>query len=275
MTDREERRELVTALLRTLLAWTPAPRGAPELAAVERGFAHANRVVSCPDCLANDRVMFGCETCGGRGYLDDPGPDPYEQPSKLFGGIGADRGREAQRRLEGALRRLEQDARIRAGVEAQPDALTLAIQRRDHQYRHGSYAELERALARLRNVSETGYRLVWQFVVYGGVVHLRVSAGVERTIQLAIDLLALWMPEVIRVPDEHLPEVVARARRDSLAFGRSRGHGEQREERDARIRHQAALGWSVGKIAHRNALSKRRVYEIIGGETVATGGTAA
>jgi len=34
------------------------------------GFVHDKRSRSCPDCLANGRVMFDCETCGGSGVVD-------------------------------------------------------------------------------------------------------------------------------------------------------------------------------------------------------------
>lgn len=40
------------------------------------------RTVSCPDCIANDRVMFACETCGGSGELPDSGKDPMDDPVK-------------------------------------------------------------------------------------------------------------------------------------------------------------------------------------------------
>jgi hypothetical protein len=33
------------------------------------GFVNETRSRTCPDCLANGRVMFGCETCGGSGEV--------------------------------------------------------------------------------------------------------------------------------------------------------------------------------------------------------------
>lgn len=52
------------------------------------GFTHGKVVrLSCPDCLANDRPMFGCETCGGRGFIEEKREhDPYaNQNVKAFG----------------------------------------------------------------------------------------------------------------------------------------------------------------------------------------------
>ena len=75
-------------------------------------------------------------------------------------------------------------------------------------------------------------------------------------------MLADRMPDPVRVP-RALREREA-VRRESLHRGRTKRHEQQRADRDARIRYERdVLGWSVSKIAHRHALKKTRVYEIL------------
>lgn len=54
----------------------------------EPGFTHGKLArLSCPDCLTNDKPMIGCETCGGRGFVEvKRDHDPYaNQNVKAFG----------------------------------------------------------------------------------------------------------------------------------------------------------------------------------------------
>lgn len=63
-----DRRAQIIALLDARYDGLPEPTPARMAAP---GFVHRTRVtVSCPDCLANDRVLKSCETCGGRGTVE-------------------------------------------------------------------------------------------------------------------------------------------------------------------------------------------------------------
>lgn len=63
-----DRRRQIVALLDARNEGLPEPTAARAYAA---GFVHRTRVtLSCPDCLANGRVLKSCETCSGRGTVD-------------------------------------------------------------------------------------------------------------------------------------------------------------------------------------------------------------
>lgn len=62
-----DRRAAIVRLLETRDEHLPSLRAG---AAAPAGFVSGVRVRSCPDCLANGRVMFGCETCSGRGVVE-------------------------------------------------------------------------------------------------------------------------------------------------------------------------------------------------------------
>lgn len=283
-----DRARHVYALLRTLLAWAPSPpasRTGSVLASQQRGFVSKSRFLTCPDCLANGRPdgMHGCETCGGRGEVPDDGPDPYESKrSTRFGGVAGERVADRTRQLDDELRRLEfQLAKPDRKVDEQAgDVLTRAIVVRDYAYRRGSYAELERALARLRDYDPSMYELAMS-VAYQPLKEEPIEP-VRRFVVVLCELLAGWMPETIRVPaGVHVwtrEELEARSReaKSALAFGRSEWASASRAERKRVILLLHGEGLSDGKIAARFGLTRQRVQQIRAGlEVVCEAGEAA
>lgn len=265
-----ERARQVYALLRTLLAWAPPPRSRTGLEDSPRGFVAGNkRYISCPDCLANDKPagMVGCETCGGRGEIPDPGPDPYENKRVTrYGFADRDRDKDLARRRDDLIRRLEQDEQIRKGKEAPLDPLTRAVELRDRLARHGSYRELDAALERLRLEHEGAYRVALS-VAYSPFGEEPIEP-VRRVVLSACELLAEWMPERIRVPagvpvwtrqelEQHANVMRERAtwrgRKDPLA----------RARRDDTIRRLAAEGLGVADLADRVGVHRRTIERVL------------
>jgi hypothetical protein len=62
----EDRRERIIRLIEILDQGLPEPSRHDSSSS---GFVNEQRARTCPDCLANGRVMFGCETCGGSGEV--------------------------------------------------------------------------------------------------------------------------------------------------------------------------------------------------------------
>lgn len=278
MTDRAR---LVYALLRTLLAWAPAPRSRSGLDAVPRGFAGGSlRYVSCPDCLTNDRVLAGCETCHGRGEVPDPGPDPYEtKKSTRFAGVAGERQADRHRQIDDELRRLEfQLGRpIRKVDEQVGDLLTRSVELRDRLYRHGSYAELEHALAKLRDCSLTAYSLAMT-VAYQPFGEAPVEALAPAVVAVC-EQLALWIDGPVRVPesvavstDEEL-ERVAREGKGALWHGKQEWHRMKRGERNALILTMSRSGMSATAIGLRVGLRRRRIQDILAEHRAAAAAT--
>ena len=83
-----ERLDQIIRLLETRLDNLPEPTRRVN---TDSGFVHKTPArEACSDCLANDRPMFGCETCGGRGYVEvkrtrDPYSEQKVQPYGLDG----------------------------------------------------------------------------------------------------------------------------------------------------------------------------------------------
>lgn len=128
------------------------------------GFVNAKGRISCPDCLANtpvwsaedpyvDRTRFGCETCGGRGYIDVKRErDPYAiNVVTPYGADGAKH--EADRERVREIARLKAQTRPAHDVDeaAEANALDYAWKRdRDRLYAKYHLAELELAIEWLR-----------------------------------------------------------------------------------------------------------------------------
>lgn len=283
MTDRGR---LVYALLRTLLAWTPSPRSRLGVD-LPRGFADpAQRYVSCPDCLANDRPqgMPGCETCGGQGEIPEPRKDPYDtgQDRSAFGTVGGD-ARRARAERDRLLRRLEQDEAVRLGEIASDDALTRSLARRDALYRKGSYRQVEMALAKLRRLDPDAYTVAMA-VAYAPFGEQPVDC--ERDSVVAIcELLGVWIdgpiyvPEFVPVSEDAELERLCREGRGALWRGRRDWHNMKRRERNAMIAAMANAGRSPTQIGLALGLTRRRVQQILAdqaerSEGVATGPAA-
>ena len=265
------------ALIRSLLDWTPGPRAARTQAL--SGFRHGAREVSCDDCLANGRVMVGCETCRGTGTVTVKSDDPYQETAKTR--EQRFYGDETQRRRAEAQERDRQIDRLSlqlGGEDDRPDPVAAMIEKRDRQYRQGDYAPLERALGELRLVWPGLHSMIWRVDVCGVEMLVRplVREAMDRAVAsiVAPRMLALC-GGVPRVPAALAGDLVAR--KAALWRGRSQRHERLRMERDERIRARVAGGEAVATVAVSEGLSVPRVYGIAGGTTtnVYTAGTAA
>lgn len=273
----DEQRTLVGdatwALIRSLLDWTPGPRAARSQAL--SGFRHGPREISCDDCLANGRVMIGCETCRGSGVVTVRGADPYQEQAKTreqrFYGDETQR-----RRAEAAERDRELDrlALQLGGEDDRPDPVAAMIEKRDRQYRQGDYAPLDRALGELRTRWPGLHSMIWQVDVCGVAMVVRplvreaMDAAVAGIVAPRMHVLCGGVP---RVPAGLAGDLLAR--KASLWRGRSRRHDELRAARDERIRARVAAGEPVAVVAVSEGLGVSQVYEIVGPRRSA--GTAA
>lgn len=265
-----ERGRQTYALLRTLLAWVPPPTTRSGIGETPRGFAHgSNRYVSCPDCLANDRPkgMVGCETCGGHGEIRVPGPDPYEiRKVKPYGFHDHDRRRDLDRRRDTLIARLEQDERVRAGIEANLDEFAAAVEGAEKAERAGSYGELWRALERLRLQSEPAYHVALS-VAYAPFDEEPVEP-VRRFVCAVCEVLARWMPDPIRVPAS-VPVWTREEAEQRAALMRERATWRGRRDplararRDDTIRRLAAEGMDAVTVAERVGVHRRTVERVL------------
>lgn len=267
------------ALLRTLFAWTPAPRSRTSSAP---GFIADQRL--CLNCKTSGkwdserkrRIDAGCLHCGGTGtrpvkdVMDDPIKDPPADARRKtgFGGRSGDDLREARYRRDEEIERLGLQLSDNE-LDAPTDYVTRAIELRDLMYRHGSYADLEVALALLRAKCPGAYQ-VCMSVAYAPFDEEPIEP-VHRVVVKACELLAHWMPEEIRVPSS-VPvftkdelERHAREARDAMAWGHSEWARASRAERKRAILLLRGEGLSDGKIASRFGLSRSAVQKIRAG----------
>lgn len=273
MTDRARH---VYALLRTLLAWTPAPRARTSSSP---GFISSER--RCLNCKAvgkwdkdrRRRVDPACPHCGGTGLrpikdvMDDPVELSDDQAKDArrksgFGGRSGDDLREARYRVDDEIRRLEQQLSS-SEMDAPVDHVTRSVELRDRMYRHGSYAELEAALAELRRRNDGAYRVA-MMVAYAPLCEEPIEP-VRRVVVACCEVLAHWMPAEIRVPPGvHVwsaDELAERAREGKAAmqWGHSDWASASRAERKRAILLLAENGLSDGKIAGRFGVSREWV----------------
>jgi hypothetical protein len=150
----EERRADIFWLLRHRNDHLPVEvRSASPVAAP--GFVGGSeRRLSCPDCLTNGRPMAGCETCGGRGEIPDPGPDPYANNEAVlpfgFNRERHDQSHERDRKIE-MLQRQTRPAPTEAELLEEANRRGYAWEEeRRAMYRQYDFAALDRALDELR-----------------------------------------------------------------------------------------------------------------------------
>ena len=162
---------------------------------------------SCPDCLANGRTMFGCETCSGRGYLEKSRlVDPYAVRSVTPYGLDGS-ALERARATERLLQRLEAQTRppwvseADALAELPPAGWEIA---RARMFARFDYAALERALEALT----------------------LAFPGCSRRSSFGLAFIDLRMPSPIRAPRE---VVVVPAKGRTL-------NGHSMQQRDKLIR---------------------------------------
>lgn len=294
-------RDAVYALARTQLDWIPAPK--PTLTSPD-GFAHDKRFVSCADCLANGRTMFGCETCHGAGEIPVTGRDPYERVGGApFFGEDSQRRRDRARMVDAQIVRLKQ---LAAGRDGDPNALpedwlSRAVRLKEQQYRRGDYQLLEQAQDLLamqlpmRHLAWATFVVDAQPMSLGGPsdkaaaegrlddvadwIADRILSAIAAHIQhqqqtaAAIGARPRLRPEFILVPIEHLRALD----QADAAGGKGRWANPYAQgQRNALIVALANDGKTPGEIARRVGLDKRRVQQILAevGATVATGPAA-
>lgn len=201
------RHQQILRLLDTRYDGLPEPTRRDHAAA---GFVHATVArESCPDCLANDRAMFGCESCGGRGWVESArSRDPYAVRSVApFGldGTHLERDRAVVRQIE----RLAAQTRppwaseldLIADANLHPAGWEIA---RARMFDRFDYAALERALELL------------------AMTH----PGLSARSSLGLAFVDARMPSPIRAPRE---QVVVPAKGRAL-------NGHSLKQRDALIR---------------------------------------
>jgi hypothetical protein len=184
------------------------------------GFVHnAPARVSCPDCLANDRIMFGCETCKGRGHIEEHrARDPYAVEKVQPYGIDATRHERARER-DAQIARL--DAQTREPWKTDRDELADAqkhpyaweIARRRMYDRH-DYRALDTALELLRNFNPQLSAAVVSVYSYGLV---EPSATLEAAIERGLCFIDRLMPAPIRAPGGEKHPVLQRRERRNAA----------------------------------------------------------
>lgn len=210
------------------------------------GFVHDTVVrEACEDCLANDRPRFGCETCGGRGFIEKRrARDPYAIDQKVlpFGLDGSER--ERVRAIESAISVAERELKRFPGFRpsSSADEIEDANQHpyawetaRRSMYAEFDYAALDRALELLH--------------------HARPGESPRGTFGLRF--LSAKLPDPLRAPPppKEVLRVVGKVERGA-------GPGT-REVRDNQIRMLADQGLKPVEIAVQCHVSIRTVYNIV------------
>lgn len=148
----DERRNAIVRLLDTRHEHLPEPVRRSE---ASPGFVHSTPArLSCPDCLANGKAMFGCSTCGGRGYTEEwRSRDPYATDKVMPYGLDGSR-HEATRARDRQIDSLAQQLRPATDIDelADANAHPYAWERaRKRMYDLYDFAALDRALEGLHH----------------------------------------------------------------------------------------------------------------------------
>lgn len=269
----EERRDAIVRLLRTRDDHLPEPVHRTE---ASRGFVHSDpdNTETCPDCLANDRVMFGCETCRGAGRVAAPrSRDPYAKDVVVAYGLDGSR-HEATRARDRQIEILGQQLRPASTVDEIEDAnrhpygWELARRRKWGMF---DYAALDRALDLLVVADAAAASAVEKLHVHrriwpepGGSPttrrqpwHIEPAGAMAEALERGLVFVDERMPEKLRAPGVE-PEV-------RIVAGVQRSAGDRaRAMRDAEIR-RAVLEARIptADVAATWALSISQVNKII------------
>lgn len=234
------------------------------------GRVQGDQARPCRSCQAGSprsgHACRECVACDGEGSRrarrGEAGVDDYVGSARVSAvGVGVRVMTSAE--LDGQLERLARDASARAGRPDRRDAYGWEKARRTYA-QHGSYRDLERALERLRVAAPNRHALVWGVLVCGEPGLLGESAA--RHLDDTVELLAEWLPGVVRVPWW--------LERDASveSWRRSRGRwgdGRVQAARDEAMRRQARDGWGAQRIGEFWGVGARRVRQILA-EPVAT-----
>jgi hypothetical protein len=192
------------------------------------GFVHHEKATeTCPDCLANDRVMFGCETCGGRGVVERYRErDPYSVNEKTakYGLDGArhDAAHARDRQIEMLGRQTRpamSESQLLEEANREPYAWELA---RKRMYRLFDYEAVDLALDELRADDPSAYRALHAVYIYGWLTTISgaAEAACERGMAFLSPRLAAFefaRGRKLRAPgpaESPMVNMIARGRHD-------------------------------------------------------------
>ena len=162
----------------------------------------ALRTLSCPDCLANDRVMFGCETCGGSGEVPDDSPDPYATNVVLPFGHDPTRHDMATER-DGQIARLERQTRP---PRSEAELLQEANQRgyaweeaRAAMYRTHDFALIDQAFDWLGRYDADASHAINAVYVDGWLAEVgQITPLTEQLCERGLHYMSALLPEALR-----------------------------------------------------------------------------
>lgn len=269
MTD--ERREEIIRLLRTRDDHLPEPVRRTE---ASRGFVHSDpdNTETCPDCLANDRVMFGCETCHGAGRVAAPrSRDPYAKDIVVAYGLDGLR-HEATRARDRQIEILGQQLRPASTVDEIEDAnrhpygWELARRRKWGLF---DYAALDRALDLLVAADAAAataveklhvHRRIWPEPAASPTTrrqpwHIEPTGAMTEALERGLAFIGERMPDPLRAPSAQAPPV------NIAAKGRHADKGAM-EQRNAEIRRLSKHA-TIPELEAQFGLKKSALYEIV------------
>jgi hypothetical protein len=208
-----------------------------------RGFIHQTDAhEACPDCLANDRTTYACETCGGRGYLVvQRDRDPYAVDKVQPYGLNTDARLEAERDRSAELERLA--AQTRAPWASVKDEIAEADKPgNDYGWREARKTMCER-------YDYDALRVALE------IVHVQ-HPGVPDLSPYGLAFIDARMPERIRAPRAYVAPTSVPAK------GVSAGD-KALKDRDRLVLDLAAKGVDYGTIAKQVGLSARQLRRVI------------
>lgn len=269
-----DRRAQIIRLLETRDDHLPTPTRREHSTA---GFVNEERPRSCPDCLANGRVMKSCETCGGSGTvagrrldqvavpdaLPDDGDqrDPYAVEKVVPYGLDPTR-HDRVRERDAELDRLASQTREPwkspadelADANAHGEPWELARRR---MYATYDYGALDRALEQLHQADDGAYKALHAGFVYRWI---EPSTVFESACERGLRFLEERLPDPLRAPgnEPRLLNLSARGRHaDTGALA----------QRDEAIRTRAIAGAKPRELAAEFELSLASIYVICNGKT--------
>ena len=230
----EERRTQIIRLLETLNDGLPMPTRREHSTS---GFVNEPRSRSCPDCIANDRVMKTCPTCGGTGVVEphrleaiaatdalpDDGQvrDPYAVSDTVQAyGVRDTRKLGHAPARDAEIDRLQQQLRepFATPEEELEDANRHPFvweRERAAMWKRYDYAALSGALDALRDRHGALAGVV--VAVYSRESIVEPSASLEAACELALEFIDARMPDTIRAPGDVKHPALARRDRRAAA----------------------------------------------------------
>lgn len=190
----DERLMRVRLLLNSLYDYLPTPghRSALTQAGFSTGSQH---LLHCPDCDFNGFVHSSCETCGGRGFVENGTVDPYDT-GRDFAWMNLEDGKKrAARRRDEILLQLRRDELAREGKLDLRERYGWENKRMLME-RHGDYRQLRHGLRRLQHLCPVLYDTLHQLYFSG---EYDDPPRTPRE-QVAVEFLSRQIKGPVRVP---------------------------------------------------------------------------